>query len=261
MRVIRFAAALSLCWLAASAAYGAACAPTQFQVALPQIAFGLSGTWSTKIVVTNVTSNAQNLTICYFDPSGNALLVPFSGVPASTQSLTVPANGQLEVVPDSNGTNLVVGWAGLSFTNLSLRIQGVFTFTNQGSTTQAVAPIVSQSGVPCIIPLPVNTVYTMPFDQTGGSNSGFAFANTMATPVTMTLTFYDQSGNVITQYTPPQVSGFGHTQFDLISVGSQAPALAAAVAGKKGTMQITGTGVVPLGFKFFGTSGFTTWLP
>jgi hypothetical protein len=263
MRIIRFLTAVALCWIAVPAAHSQSTSP--YTAALPQIAYGgtsgAGGNWQTKIVITNLTASAQNITINYFDTNGNPLMVPFAGVPTAQQTLNVPANGQLEVVPDSTGANTVVGWAGLTYADLSLGIQGVFTWQNGANLTEAVAPIVSQSGAPCIIPLPVNTVYTMPFDQTnpaGGLISAFAFANTLSTPVTMTLNFFDQNGNSLGSYTPPAVPGNGHIQFGLGD--SEVIAAAPMLVGAKGSMQISGTGVVPLGFKFFGKV-FTTWLP
>jgi len=250
MRIIRFLAAVSLCWAVVPAAHSQTTSP--YEIALPQLAYG--GGWETKIVVTNVSTSSQALTINYYDTNGNPLMVPFAGVPTAQQNLTIPVNGQMEVVPDFQGANTTVGWAGLNYNELGLKIQGVFLWTN-GSTaqTQAVAPIVSLLS-PCILGFPNTALITMPFDQTGGGTSAFAFANTMPTPVTMTLNFYDQSGNSLGTYTPPAIPGFGHTQFGLNAIGI------AALAGVKGSMQISGAGVVPLGFKFYG-SIFTTWLP
>jgi len=180
-------------------------------------------------------------------------MVPFGGVPASQSNLTIPVNGQQVVVPDFQGSTTVVGWAGLTYNELGLKIQGVFLWQNQGNSTQAVAPIVSLSE-PCILGFPNTALITMPFDMTGGGLSAYAFANTMSTPVTMTLNFYDQNGNSLGSYTPAAIPGFGHTQFGLGDIG------VATLTGAKGSMQISGAGVVPLGFKFYG-SIFTTWLP
>ncbi|HUI80240.1 MAG TPA: hypothetical protein VLY24_20085 [Bryobacteraceae bacterium] len=250
MRVVRFLAVVLLCWAAVPAVYSQNA--SQYLLALPQIAYG--GGWETKIVITNTNSGSVNLTINYYDTNGNPLMVPFSGVPTSQSNVLVPANGQLEVVPDFQGTTTVVGWAGFTPPGeIGLKIQGVFLWQNQGNSTQAVAPTVSLSA-PCIIPLPNPTLVTMPFDMTNGGLSAYAFANTMPTPVTMTLTFYDQNGNQIGTYQPAAIPAYGHTQFGLNTIG------VAALAGAKGSMQISGAGVVPLGFKFYG-SIFTTWLP
>ena len=243
LRMLKFYALLSLVCAAASAAQ-------QYQVAFPQIAYG--GGWETKIIIANISSTPQQITLDYFDANGNPLSIPFGGTPASQTKLTIPPNGQQEVVPDYQGDTTTVGWAGLTYNEQSLRIQGVFLWQNQGNSTQAVAPIVSLSTPACLIPLPANALITMPYDQTAGGLSAYAFANTISAPVTMTLKFYDQLGNLIGTDIE-QIPSLGHVQF---AVTDKVPAL----ANTKGTMQINGAGIVPLGFKFYG-SIFTTWLP
>jgi hypothetical protein len=250
MRIKRLLAAVSLCWVAVSVGYSQSAG--QYLVALPQIAFG--GGWETKIVVTNVSTSAQTVVLNYYDTNGNPLMIPFNAVPASQTTLTIPVGGQQEVVPDFQSNTTVVGWAGISYNALGVRIQGVFLWQNGGNSTQAVAPIVSLVQ-PCILPFPGSVPITMPFDMTGGGLTAFAFANTNSTPVTMTLTFFDQSGNNLGTYTPAAIPGYGHTQFALNAAG-----LPAGLGNAKGSMQISGAGVVPLGFKFYG-SIFTTWLP
>jgi hypothetical protein len=249
MRVFRFFAVICLCWAAVSVAFSQG--NSQYQIALPQIAYG--GGWQTQIVVTNVSTTAQSITLNYYDTNGNPLMIPFNGVPASQTTLNIPINGQQVVIPDFQGNTTVVGWAGLNYNQLGLRVQGVFLWQNQGNQTQAVAPIVSLLQ-PCILGFPTSSPLTMPFDMTNGGLSAYAFANTMPTPVTMTLAFFDQNGNQLGTYTPPAIPAYGHAQFGLNTIG------VAALANAKGSMQISGAGVVPLGFKFYG-SIFTTWLP
>jgi hypothetical protein len=249
MRIKRFLAAITLCWAAVPAAFSQS--TTQYQIALPDIAFG--GPWETKIVVTNVSTTPQAITINYYDPNGSPLMVPFAGVPTSQQNLTIPVNGQQEIVPDFSGSNTIVGWAGLTYNELGLKVQGVFLWSQNGNTTQAVAPVVSLSQ-PCILGFPDTAPLTMPFDMTGGGLTAFALANTMPTPVTVSMNFFDQSGTALGTYTPAAIPAYGHVQFSLNGIGI------AKLAGAKGSMQITGAGVVPLGFKFYGPI-FTTWLP
>lgn len=264
MRIKRFLAALTLCWVAVPAAHSQG---SQYQIALPHIAFGglpnaPGGQWETKIVVTNVSNSAQNLAINYYDTNGNPLAFTVNGGAPAPTSVVIPVNGQQEIVPDFQGSTTTVGWAGLNYNALALKIQGIFLWQNNGNSTQAVAPIVSLTQ-PCILGFPNTAPLTMPFDQTGGASFGsaFAFANTMPTPVTMTLSFFDQTGASIGQpYTPPAIPGYGHIQIILNVPGQLPPQLASAIANTKGSMQITGAGVVPLGFKFYGNI-FTTWLP
>jgi len=93
----------------------------------------------------------------------------------------------------------------------------------------------------------------MPYDETEGRSSGYGFANTTNVAVTLSLTFYDQTGQRIAQYSE-QLAAFGHDQF-LLRDRVQ------SVANRKGTMQINGQGIAPLGFRFTPYNTLTTWLP
>ena len=119
---------------------------------------------------------------------------------------------------------------------------------------EATAPIISQSGTACIIPMPSgSSPLTMPYDETEGRFSGYGFANTTNVPVTMGLSFYDQTGQRIAQYSE-LLPAFGHSQFLLRDKVS-------SVSNRKGTMHITGQGVAPLGLRFTPFNTLTTWMP
>jgi len=258
MRKLEFFAAVLLLWVAVPALHGQS--TTVYNAALPQIAYGgpangPGGNWQTQIVITSISGQPEQIELDYFDTNGNPLMVPFNGTPTSKTALTIPVNGQMVVTPDATGSTTAVGWAGLIYNELGLKIQGVFIWQQGANITQAVAPPISLSNATCIIPIPTSALPTMPFDMTGAGLSAYAFANTLGTPVTMTLNFYDQNGNSLGTYTPAAIPAYGHTQFGLNAQG-----LPAALAGAKGSLQISGAGVVPLGFKFYG-SIFTTWLP
>jgi hypothetical protein len=146
----------------------------------------------------------------------------------------------------------------LVYTNAGLKIQGIFLWHNPatpaGVVTESAAPVIDQTGALCIIPLPSgSSPLSMQFDQTGGHFSGYAFANTTYAPVTLSLTFYDQNGLNVAQFSE-QLPAFGHDSFLL---QTNIPAL----ANTKGTMRISGQGIAPLGFRFTPTYTFTTWLP
>src|ERR1700757_191329 len=104
MRVSRFFAAVSLCWAAASVAFSQG--NSQYQIALPQIAYG--GGWQTQIVITNVSTTAQSITLNYYDTNGNPKMIPFNGAPASQTTLNIPANGQQVVIPDFQSASIDV---------------------------------------------------------------------------------------------------------------------------------------------------------
>src|ERR1017187_1399871 len=228
---------------------------TQYLVALPHIAFG--GPWRTQVVIGNTSGTAADVTLYYFGNDGNPLSLPIGGGFSDHTALTVPANGEQMVEPDWQSTTTAEGWAGLVYTNAGVKIQGVFLWHNSTDPadkyTEAAVPIINQSGSGCLIPLPGSASYTMPYDETGGQFSGYGFANTISGPVTVNLTFYDQNGQVIGQYSE-QLPAFGHDSFLLKDKLPQ-------LVGQKGTMVIGGQGIVPLGFRFTQYFTFTTWQP
>jgi hypothetical protein len=262
MSLTRFATVFALACIALGAADGTSLrtvstiegAVTQYFVALPHIAYG--GAWRTKIIVRNTSSTAADITLNYFGESGNPLYISFAGISSDHTTITIPANGERELEPDWSGPE-ASGWAGLVYTNSGLSVQGMFLWHDPADPplkyTEAAAPIISQLGSSCIIPLPGTNTYTMPYDETEGRFSGYAFANTGSTLSTLTLTFYDEEGNLSGQYTQ-SIAGFGHA---LVLTGDKVP----AIKGKKGTMVIGGAGIVPLGFRFTPYYTFTTWQP
>lgn len=233
----------------------AASGVSQYLVALPHFTYG--GAWRTQIVIANTSAAAADVTLYYYDGSGNPLSLAIGGVSSNQTAVSVPANGQQTVEPDWGGAE-TSGWVGLVYTNIGVKIQGIFLWHNPtdpaGKYTQAVAPIVSQAGAMCVIPLPTgSSTMSMLYDETGGYISGYGFANTTNAPATLNLTFYDQNGMMVGQFSEP-IAAFGHDSFLLQSK-------VAALANTKGYMQISGQGIVPLGFRFKTDFTFTTWLP
>ncbi len=243
----------------------AQCSAGSYSVALPHIAYG--GGWQTTLLIRNTSSSSANVTVCYYDDNGDPLSVPFNGTGTTSSTITVAPDSQAEITPDFSGAATVAGWAGFAGGLPSgVSAQAVFIsqfpsapplcvvpLPNQGSSTstsQAVAPIVTGTG----------SSLSMPFDNTNGNVSGYAFANTSNTPVAPTLTFFSESGTELATYSIPQLAAFGHTEFLLNSSG-----LPPALADAKGIMTISSSSVYPLGFRFAlsGSSieSFSTWLP
>jgi hypothetical protein len=213
------------------------------------------GGWRTQIYIRNTSAVATTVMLYYFGDNGDLLRPAFGGVSSDYTSVTIPANGQQVVEPDWQAATTTGGWAALVYPNAGVKVQGVFLWQDAaGKYTQAVAPVVSQGGAACVIPMPSgNSPLTMPYDETEGQSSGYGFANTMASPVTLNLTFYDRNGVVVGQYSE-ELPAFGHRAFLL---RDRLP----SITGQQGTMVITAQGVVPLGFRFGPDNTFTTWLP
>jgi hypothetical protein len=235
---------------------GASASVSQYMIALPHIAFG--GVWRTQIVIGNSGSAAAVVTLFFFGDNGNPLSVAVGGVSSNYTTVTIPANGQQVIEPDWQGNATISGWASLVYLGSGVKVQGIFLWHNPadpaGKYTEAVAPIVSQAGSACIIALPPgSSTLTMPYDETNGRFSGYGFANTMAGPETLNLTFFNQAGAVVGVYSEP-LKAFGH---DAFLIRDKLPQL----AGQQGTMAVTGQGIVPLGFRFQPDYTFTTWLP
>jgi hypothetical protein len=228
---------------------------TQYLVALPHIAYG--GGWRTQLVVGNISSTPADVTLYYYGDNGNPLSVPFAGVSSTSTALTIPANGQQVIEPDWQTSATAEGWVGLVYSNPGVKIQGVFLWNNPAGPanvfTEAAVPIINQAGPACLIPVPGSTSYTLPFDEAGGDFSGYGYANTTDSPVTMSLTFYDPNGNVLGQYSQ-QLLAFAHVSFLL---KNQVPSL----EGQTGTVVLSGQGVVQMGFRFTPYYTFTTWQP
>jgi hypothetical protein len=229
---------------------------TQYLVALPHIAYG--GGWRTQVIIANTSAAAADVTLYYFDKNGNPLSIAFSGVASNNTAITIPANGEQTVEPDWQGATETDAWAGLVYSSAGVKIQGIFLWQNPASPAgqyiEAVVPVIDQAGTMCIIPLPSgSSPQSMQYDETGGHFSGYAFANTTNAAVTLSLTFYDQNGLVVGQFSEP-LAAFAHDSFLL---KTNVP----AVENTKGTVEISGQGIAPLGFRFTPNYTFTTWLP
>lgn len=239
-----------------TAALNAGESVSQYLVALPHIAFG--GEWRTQIIIGNTSATPAVVTLRFFRSDGSPLTLAIGGAATSERAITVPARGGQTIEPDWQGIDTTAGWVGLIYANSGIKIQGVFLWHNSADPAdkyiEAAAPIVSRQRTACIIPMPSGeSPLTMPFDETQGRFSGYGFANTANVPVIMGLTFYAPNGQMIGQYTE-QLPAFGHSHFLL---RDKVP----AVANNKGHVQVSGQGIVPLGFRFTPHGTFTTWLP
>lgn len=231
---------------------------TQYLVGFAHIAYGyepaVTGVyWVTDFIFRNTSSVSADVTLHFFKSDGTPLTVPIvGGTSTANYTFTVPANGSRDVATGSEGS-LQTGWVAVEYSNAGIRGQGVFRHHVANLDQEAVVSMVSLSAPLCIIPIPGTIAFSMPLDNSSRVSS-YAFANTTSQTVTMRAQFYDEGGAVLGEYSedlPP----FGHTSFE-------STIRVPATIGKKGTMRLTGDGVIPMGFRFQDDAShtFTTWL-
>jgi|GEM_PF-5983666 len=232
----------------------------QYLVGFAHIAYGyepqVTGVyWVTDFVFRNTSLVPADVTLHFFKSDGTPLTVPISGgTSTANYTFTVPANGSRDIATGSEGS-LQTGWAAVEYTNAGIKGQAVFRHHVADLDQEAVVSMVSLTAPLCIIPIPGTNAFSMPLDNLSRVSS-YAFANTTNQPVTMHAQFYDEGGVLLGEYSaalPP----FGHTSFE-----SNRDDIVPATTGKRGTMRLTGDGVIPMGFRFQNDAGhtFTTWL-
>jgi hypothetical protein len=228
------------------------------QGTLAHVAVG--GGWQTTITLLNLAATPANAQITLYSDTGAPLVAPAVGqAPGSQFQMTVPANGSASLVLPDGGAGLV-GWAQIqSLNGNALRGQGIFTHAQGGNIWAAAVPLtVSSASSPvCIIPLPTPppSSQLLPFDNTSGSNAGFAIANVTNTSQAIAIEFDDQNNSVLVTDTI-NLDPFNHTSFLL---GTRYPVL----NSHQGILRVkvsSGTAAI-LGIQIGGDGGIATALP
>jgi hypothetical protein len=211
-----------------------------------------AGYWKTTITLINTGSVAAQARLNFFDDRGNPLLLPLyfpqssSSGPllASTLDRTVNAGAALVIEttgPDSALTQQ--GWAQL-LTNGTVGGFAVFQQAIGSGSQEALVPLENRTA----------SGYVLFFDNTNGSATGVALANTSTQALSASVTIRDDTGVVIASDAialPPS----GHTSFDLVSrYGS-------LTAQRRGTLEFRTPAngqISVLGLKFNATGAFST---
>jgi hypothetical protein len=218
---------------------------------MSQLASG--GYWTTTITLVNTNSSPVQARLNFFDDSGNPLTLPLS-FPQSS-SLTGPLlaatldrtlNPGAELVIQSSGPDsqpTLVGWVQL----LASGSVGGFAVFSQaiGSTDQeAEVPLENRN----------SSAYVLSFDNTGGTATGVALANTSPQYITIAITLRDDSGAVFSSDTIT-LPALGHTAFNL------ADRYASITAQRRGTLEFRSRAagqISVLGLRFNATGAFST---
>jgi hypothetical protein len=205
---------------------------------LPQFAFG--GGWYSALYFTNTSNSAVSFPVSFVGNDGTPLNVPSVGATSTTVNLAPWATAIIEA---PNVGPLVQGYVVTSLPN------GV---SGHGIFRQSVPGIPDQEAV---VPLSDATTMdsTLIWDDTDGAVTAVAVANPSAVPVTVSVTAWDSSGNII-----------GTSSITLAANAKTAAALytlpgLSGMTGKRGCAEFTviSGNVVLLGLRFR-ASAFTS---
>ncbi len=205
---------------------------------IPHIANG--GGWKTTFLIVCAGSQASNFTLSFWKDGGTALTLPL-GVDGTVSSITdIIEPGEVRIIQTTDTGPTVQGWAQL--TGLTGAVSGTAIFALQSpgqSDSEAAVPFATTA----------STHLFMPYDYTTGYSTAIAFANTTPNQLaTLTFTFTDDTGHVLSSGIQINVQGNGHGSAVL---GTLLP----SIAGTRGTVSITSTvPVVGLGIRADGVA-------
>lgn len=186
----------------------------------------------TTITLVNLDSVAASYTLYFYDDNGSPLnLSTTAGIGPSLKG-SLPVNGSTTIQTNGGGTTALTGW-GLLLTDTNTATGNKFTI---GGSVVFGQPLSGISLVEASVPLDTgaDTIWAVPFDQTGTTVAGVAVANSWQnTPITVNVTAYDQNGTSL--FAAPktiQLKGNGHTSFLLTNYTE--------LTGQKGIVVFTG---------------------
>ena len=180
---------------------------------IPQVADGDG--WSTTIVLTNTTATTASVSMSFFkETTGGATTdwtLPLVASNVNPVFIALPGGSSLFLHTTGLGATTTVGW-GMMIAPAGVGVYSIFTSQLPGKTAQSgTAEGAANTGR-----------LLAPFDNTNKQLTAIAFANTGASPITISANFRTASGSV-TSGTLGTLPGQGHTSFLL---SSQFPALA-----------------------------------
>jgi hypothetical protein len=212
-----------------------------------------AGSWTTTLTLVNTSSAPTEARLNFFDDNGNPLALPLSfpqsssaAGPLLASTLDRTLNPGAQLVIQSTGPNsqpTLSGWVQV----LTKGFVGGFAVISQaiGNTNQqAEVPLYAGSSAD----------YVVPFDNTNGSATALALANTSAQAVTAAISISDDAGNAILSDTIT-LPAMGHRSFTL------SDRYGSVTAKRRGTLEFTtpSPGLIGvLGLSFNATGAFST---
>jgi len=215
-------------------------------LSVPQLADG--ATWKTTLTVFSRSSRTTQVEILFFGDDGKPLALPIVGKgPVATVQANLGPFDSATFETEGTSNTLLVGWAHVESDN---EVGGVSVFRQRVPGSQD-----TEGAVPFTA---LGTAVISSFDNTGGFITGVAMVNHGFGPVTLNIGFTAEGGQSLTPGTLVLNPKY-HTSFVLAERFPQ-------VAGKRGTMQVTGVtyqGLVEgsisvLGLRFNPRGSFTT---
>jgi hypothetical protein len=212
-----------------------------------------NGAWKTSIILVNLDKTQTNsVTVTFHNGQGtpdNQVLTLDNGATGTYRTILGPEGSA--TITTSGGVQLWQGWAEVeSTTNLggfavfqqtlgATQIQGTVSFTPLGSGR-----------------------FVMPFDNSGGGNTGLAVANTSDQEATVTADFRAPSGaeipGVAAAQTTLPLAPAAHNSFSISD--SQALVGGTALQGVGGILDFTSStpGLIGIGLRFSSRHAFTS---
>ena len=180
------------------------------------------GGWRSIFYVVNLNSVTSNVTLKFFDDSGNPLVLPLTFLQtgatttAASVTQTLTAGAALAIESQGAGAAVMLGSAQLSSDHGA---SGFALFRYDPSGQEATAPLEIRNA----------PAYVLAYDNTTPLATGVALANLTNQTATVGLILRDDSGTVL-QATTLQLPANGHSAFVL---GTNYP----LTAGKRGTVE------------------------
>jgi hypothetical protein len=187
------------------------------------------GGWKTTFLLVNTGTVGAHFTLNFFADNGGPLPLPLDTLgTVSTSTGMIPAGG-VHVVKATNTGSLVTGWAQLKVTG-PISGTAIFGLETAGQPdSEAAVPLVTHGSL---------QLY-MPFDYSPGYATGIAFANSNSGAATVTVTIFDEEGNILAAPAVVTIPGFGH-----VSKVLSDPALFPGVVGRRGTVSLSADRVI-----------------
>jgi hypothetical protein len=166
----------------------------------PHLAIGQG--FQTALTLVNYSPQAVTCKTSFYSDAGAAIQVPFAGSPVSTRTDSLAAGASIHVETQAAANaNLSTGWAqaqctGPVMTSLLYRVYS-------GTTAQGEASINAE------------TTPTTEFVTFAESHTGIAYANSSATPVSITVTALNASGSALASTTIGPLAPNQHGQANI----------------------------------------------